>query len=227
MTMSTGDLASRVDAVIAAIDTGAPVAEQALLVSAVLQPELDIAAQLTLLDRLAEQCSAPTREAVFQHLFGSGRFVGDRDTYHAWRNSCLDQVLATGRGMPITLSVLAIGVAARLGVTLVGVGMPGHFLVGDASDPAWFGDPFHARWALTRDDCRLVYESVGGDRWSPEFVRPIGDRLIVVRILNNLRSSCERHRDPLRLAVVMAICGRLPELAADQATVRRAMAILN
>lgn len=223
--MSSSDLTRRVDDLLAAVDAHAPLDEQALRVSAVLQPSLDVTAQLRALDDLAEHCPAATREAVFQHLFASGRFVGDRETYHAWRNSCLDQVLATGRGMPITLSVLAIAVAARLGVTLVGVGMPGHFLVGDATEPGWYGDPFHARWGLTAEDCRDLYESVGGERWTPAHLHPTSDRAIVLRILNNLRAACDG--DPVRLAVVMAIRSRLPELAGELSSARRAMAILN
>jgi hypothetical protein len=80
----------------------------------------------------------------------SGLFEGDRADYHHWRNSCIDHVLETRRGMPITLSVVAIEVARRVGVTLAGVGMPGHFLVGDPTDPEWFADPFHGRTALGR-----------------------------------------------------------------------------
>jgi regulator of sirC expression with transglutaminase-like and TPR domain len=225
--MAWADFPSRLDDAEAAIRDAAPLAEQALRVSAVIQPGLDVAAQLAVIDGLAAGCPAPTREAVFQELFGSGRFAGDRETYHAWRNSCLDQVLATGRGMPITLSVLAIAVATRLGVRLVGVGMPGHFLVGDLTDPGWFGDPFNARWGLTEDECGELYRAIGGDAWTPDLLRPTPDRLVILRILNNLRASCERHHDPLRLAVVMAIRARLPELASEQAAVRRATAILN
>ena len=89
-------------------------------------------------------CSAPTR------------FAGDRSTYTDWRNSCLDHVLETGRGIPITLSVLLIEVARRRGVELVGIGMPAHFLVGDPTDPEWFVDPFHGGRTLDRAGCEAL-----------------------------------------------------------------------
>ena len=58
------------------------------------------------------------------------------DAYYDWRNSCLDRVLDTRVGIPISLSVLMIEVARRVGVPLVGIGMPAHFLVRTVDDPA-------------------------------------------------------------------------------------------
>jgi len=77
---------------------------------------------------------------MLPHLFGRGRFSGNRRDYYDPRNSLLDQVLERQLGIPITLAIVAMEVGRRLGVPLSGVGMPGHFLVG--SDGSYF-DPFH------------------------------------------------------------------------------------
>jgi regulator of sirC expression with transglutaminase-like and TPR domain len=201
--------------------------ELAVAISQVLQPGLDPIEVLAEIDLLAAECPTPTRDGVMQHLFGSGLFEGDRADYHHWRNSCIDHVISTRRGMPITLSVVAIEVARRVGVTLAGVGMPGHFLVGDPTDPDWFADPFHGRTALGRQDCRELMVSMGMARWSEGFLRTIPPRLVAARILNNVKFSCERRSDEVRLAVVMQARQLLPELGDDPVDAQLALAVLN
>ncbi|HUF99690.1 MAG TPA: transglutaminase family protein, partial [Ilumatobacter sp.] len=95
----------------------APVDELALLVSFALNPGLDVLESLADLDELAGECPTPTRDGVMHFLFGGSepRFRGDTTDYHQWRNSALDQVIRRGRGMPITLAVVAIAVAERVG----------------------------------------------------------------------------------------------------------------
>lgn len=211
-----------------AVSTDQPTLDElAAAISQVLQPGLDTIGVLTELDELAASCPTPTRDGVMQHLFGSGRLVGDRSDYHGWRNSCIDHVLEQGRGMPITLAVVAVEVARRVGVRLAGVGMPGHFLVGDPADPTWFADPFHARTALGRDDCRELMVSMGMTRWSERFLETIPPRLVAARMLNNLKFSCERRHDEVRLAIVMQARQVLPELGDDPVEARLALAVLN
>ena len=221
------ELSLRVEAFRHAVLGDADLDELALTVSMALQPELDLTARLADLDEIAAAVATPTRDGVVAHLFGPGAFTGDRDDYHGWRNSCLDQVLLRRRGMPITLSVVTIEVARRVGVRLIGVGMPGHFLVGDADDTDWFADPFHGRGGLARDDCRTIYESMGGGRWSPAMLDPTPNRLVIARILNNLRAACQRDGDRVRLAIVMHLRQQLPEFAAEAAAAGVAATVFN
>ncbi len=223
----TSELAVRVARFREAVTADADLDELALSMSAAIQPDLDIVGALADLDELAAACPTPTRDGVIASLFASGRLVGDRDEYHGWRNSCIDQVVARGRGMPISLSVIAIEVARRVGVRLVGVGMPGHFLVGDPADDQWFADPFHGRTALTPMDCQAIYAGMGGGRWSPTMLAPTPNRLVVARMLNNLRAACERSGDRVRLAVVMQLRHQLPEFAAESDAAATAATIFN
>jgi regulator of sirC expression with transglutaminase-like and TPR domain len=201
--------------------------ELALAVSMVLQPDLDLIGTLAVLDQLAADCPTPTRDGVIAHLFGSGLFRGDPADYQHWRNSCLDRVIELRRGMPITLAVVAIEVARRVGVPLHGVGMPGHFLVGDPADPGWFADPFHGGTSLDPDDCRELAAALGVPGWSPRFLDPTPNRLVVARILNNLKVSCERRGDLVRLALVMQARQAMTEFASERDDARRSLAALN
>lgn len=207
-------------------DPDATLDEMALALSAALQPDLDVIGAMAQLDELAAECGTPTRDGIVEHLFTSGRLVGDRDDYHRWQNSCIDHVVRSGHGMPITLTVVAIEIARRLGVELAGIGMPGHFLLGDPHDRGWFADPFHGLGGLDADDCRRLLLGMGVTQWSPRFLEPTPPRLIVARMLNNLKIGCERRGDRVRLAIVIHARAAVRELATEGGDAS-ALAVLN
>lgn len=162
----------------------------AFLIAAHARADLDLDAQLTRLDELAAGCAAPTLDAVTAHLFGALGFTGDVEDYGNPRNSLLDVVLDRRRGIPITLSVVLIEVARRAGVELLGVGMPGHFLVRAADDEDLFVDPFHQS-VLDRDGCEKLFAVLHGPRapFDPRYLEPVGPRAIIARMLTNLQRS--------------------------------------
>src|SRR5207244_3904709 len=115
-----------------------PLAEAALLIAAEEYPGLDIGEYLSRLDALADtvreavdNVSHPEEVGVLltNHLHDSEGFRGNVDDYYDPRNSFLNEVFDRRRGIPISLSILYIEVGRRLGVSLRGIGMPGHFLV--------------------------------------------------------------------------------------------------
>jgi regulator of sirC expression with transglutaminase-like and TPR domain len=206
-----------------------PLDRTALTLAAVLRPGLDIEHALRDLDGLAASCQASDRDGIVAELFGGTRFTGDRSTYSDWRNSCLDHVLETGRGIPITLSVLLIEVARRCGIELVGIGMPAHFLVGDPADPEWFVDPFHGGRMLDRAGCETLLRNITRDQvaWRPSHLDPTPNRAIIARMLNNLRAGFGGRGDRVRLALVMRMRMAMPELRGEQAEAVRALSVLN
>lgn len=196
-----------------------PLDEAALLISTSIQPDLDLEHWLAALDDLAQRCPTPTPAGVAEHLFGSERFAGNRRAYYDWRNSCLDRVIASRTGIPISLSVLMIEVARRLGVELRGVGMPAHFLVRPAADPHVFFDPFDGGRLLDRDGARVLFEQVTGGQvaWNERYLDPTSNRDTVIRMLNNLKSGFAGRSDAVRLAIVMELRDAVPELAEQEA----------
>jgi regulator of sirC expression with transglutaminase-like and TPR domain len=210
-------------------DAELPLDRAALTLAAVLRPGLDVEQSLDDLDVLAASCPTSDRDVVVATLFAAKRFTGDRSTYSDWRNSCLDHVLATGRGIPITLSVLLIEVARRRGIELVGIGMPAHFLVGDARDPEWFVDPFHGGRTLDPAGCEALLREITRDQvpWRSSHLDPTPNRTIVARMLNNLRAGFGQRGDRVRLALVTRMRMAVPELRDDRADAVRALAVLN
>jgi len=110
-------------------------------------------------------------------------------------NSLLDRVLDRRIGLPISLAIVEIETARRLGLELTGIGLPGHFIVGGPggglSDPADGGRP------LTPDDCQaLIRRSIGdGILLNAGMLRPSGTRQILARVLRNLRTAHLARRD--------------------------------
>ena len=211
-------------------DQVVPLDEAALLISTAIQPGLELVDWLAELDRLADGCASHTAEGVAHQLFGVDHFTGNRGAYYDWRNSCLDRVIATRTGIPISLSVLMIEVARRIGVELQGVGMPAHFLVRMADDVDVFFDPFDGGRRLGRSQARALFEDVTGGQvpWNEAFLEPTPNRDIVIRMLNNLKSVFAGRADAVRLAIVMDLRSTVPELAElEAAEIAATSAIFN
>ncbi|HEX6310283.1 MAG TPA: transglutaminase family protein [Acidimicrobiia bacterium] len=192
-------------------DAEIPLDEAAALIAAHAHPGLDVAVLLRRLDDLAGESGADDAEAVARFLFAERGFAGNTVDYGDPRNSYLDDVLERRLGIPISLSVLMMEVGRRRGITIHGVGMPGHFLVSpaDAGD-VWF-DPFHGGRRLDLAGCRArFHELQGADaEFRPEFLAPTAARAVLARMLANLQHTLLR-RDPASVAWVLRLRLRIP-----------------
>ena len=204
-----------------------PLDEGALLIAAHAYPDLDVAAQLSRLDALAEGCADPTLEALCHHLFGDCGFTGNAGEYHDPRNSYLNEVLDRRLGIPISLSVLTIEVGRRLGLALAGVGMPGHFLVRHQGEPPVLLDPFGAGRRLGEPEAEELFRSLGGSGpFLPQFLDPVGPRAILSRMLANLQGVFFS-RDVRQAAWVLRLRLAIPGLGKEaRLGVARALAAL-
>lgn len=158
--------------------------DEAALLIAAHDHDVDVARELQRLDALA--AGAPSDAAgLARHLFVELGFAGNQVDYGDPRNSFLDEVLTRRLGLPITLSVLMMEVGRRRGLTIEGVGMPGHFLVRAAPDELY--DPFHAGEALDAAGCRARFEATQpGAVFDAAYLDPVGKRAILARMLANL-----------------------------------------
>lgn len=166
-----------------------PLDEAALLLATCVRP-VDVDEGLVRLDDLASGCRGRDARGVSAYLFVELGFAGDTADYGDPRNSFLDDVMTRRRGIPITLSVLMMEVARRIGVQVLGVGMPGHFLVRDAQRADVFFDPFNGGVRLDEAAAQARFHEVAGDeRFRKEFLDPVGPRAILSRMLANLQQS--------------------------------------
>lgn len=173
--------------------------EAALLIALDAYPGLDVAGYIAQLDDLARplrdriDAATPLPAAIEMlngHLFGEIGFRGNTEAYYDPRNSYLNEVLDRRTGIPVTLSVVYMEVARRLGVEVVGVGLPGHFVVeARREDRVILLDPFHGGQALAFEDAEGLMEGVYGGvlPFSEDLLEPVSKRAILARILNNLK----------------------------------------
>lgn len=201
-----------------------------LSMSSALQRPLDEVEWLARIDLLAGECPTPTVDGVARYLFDDLGFNGNAGAYYDWRNSCLDRVMDTRVGIPISLSVLMIEVARRVDVPLVGIGMPAHFLVRTVNGPERFFDPFAGGEELDAQGARDLFERItrGQVPWRDSYLQPTFSLPIIVRMLNNLRSIFQGRSDELRLALVMQMRAQIEQLArAESAEIESATAVFN
>lgn len=197
------------------------IAEVALLLAADEYPDLDHYFNLGLIDGLAHELSSRlggTLEArvaaLAEYLFEEQGFAGNGDDYYDPRNSYLNDVIRRRLGIPITLSVLAMIVGTRAGLSVVGVGLPGHFIAKAVEgDEEVLFDPFNGGQLLTLDACAALAEAVTGRPFDPTpaalAATPIG--LIVARMLNNLKGIYLQREDfPRSVRVMERLCTLVP-----------------
>ena len=238
------DADSRARFAVLASGEGAPVEldEAAVLVAAEYSTAVDLEAVRGELDGLARTALARipahaddhTRiDALVETLAHDAGFRGNTREYHDPRNSFLNEVLARRRGIPITLSVVYLEVARRIGLPLVGVSFPGHFLVrypGPAAPvilDAFSAGAKVSEASLVQRLCRGVRG--GLDR--PEARRMLSRLLtgasvreIVVRMFGNLKAIFLEQQDHGRALVAV---DRILVLAPDEPSELWARAVLH
>ena len=195
-------------------DAEIPLDEAALLIAAHDHP-VDVDSELAELDALAAILPPSTdAPAIADHLFRVLGYAGNTVDYGDPRNSYLDEVRLRRLGIPITLSVLMLEVGRRAGVTLHGVGMPGHFLVG--AEPGAFFDPFHGGAALDVEGCRERFVATRGDEpFRAEYLAPVPKSAVLSRMLANLVNTFMQ-RDPPSAVWAVRLRLRIPGLAPEE-----------
>jgi len=139
--------------------------------------------------------------------------------YYDVRNSFLNDVLERKTGIPITLSVVYVSLDRQIGLPIVGVGMPGHFLVRYSAQPTVFWiDPFHRGQLLTQEDCQQLLERMYGQalEWSDAYIEPVSDHAILQRMLYNLKAIYVHQGDHRRaLGVVERLLLLRPDVLTE------------
>jgi len=212
-------------------------ARAALTIARTEYPELDVEHYVHRLDELARRVrvrlsrlpdAGETIRALNEVLFAEEGLRGNRDGYYDPRNSFLNDVLDRRLGIPITLSLIYMEVARRLGFPLFGVGMPGHFLLKhyDVEGRETLIDPFEGGSIVSASDCQHRLDEIysGQMRLQPEFLLAVSRRQILTRVLNNLKNiylSARNFKKALPIVdLILAIYPRSPEDVKQRATLR-------
>lgn len=182
-------------------------------------PELDVQSVLDEVDqwlaRLQRRLPAdagPLQKlrALNQFFFTDLHLAGNVNDFYDPDNSFVHAVLASRRGIPITLAVLWMELAQGLGLAVRGVGFPGHFLV-KANLPMGQAviDPMTGRSLSHEALSELLepYRRRGGQLDGSEapmslYLQTTPPRDIIARMLRNLKEIYKSQEDWQRLLAV-------------------------
>ncbi|HEY9643165.1 MAG TPA: tetratricopeptide repeat protein [Coleofasciculaceae cyanobacterium] len=192
-------------------------------------PQLDVDEYLSALDAMAVEvqerlpsASYPLRviQTLNRYLYEDLKFCGNTDQYYDPRNSYLNDVIDRRTGIPITLSLVYLEIARRIDFPMVGVGMPGHFLIRPVGEELQiFVDPFNQGEVMFEQDCqeRLGQLYNRPFEFRPEFLESVSPRYFLARILTNLKAVYLQSQDVLRaLAAIERILLLLPHSLMEQ-----------
>ena len=186
-------------------------AHGALLIAKAAYPELDETLYLGHLDRIASRVKRDmttdpdvidiiTRINLI--LFDEEKFRGNRDDYYDPDNSFLNRVLDRKTGIPITLCLIYIEVAGRLGLDVRGIGLPGHFIAALYHESGKiYIDPFNGGEIRTKDDCLEIVRTYTSKAAAPDlhWLLPIGKKEFLARMLRNLKFIYARQENDVML----------------------------
>lgn len=192
-------------------------------------PDLDPEEYLNALDMMAVEVEErlpveryPLRiiQTVNQYLFEDLKFVGNTDNYYDPANSYLNQVIDRRLGIPITLSLIYLEITKRIDFPMVGVGMPGHFLIRPTvGDMQVFVDAFHQGEVMFTEDCQERLSQIYGRPVDlrPEFLQAVDAHHFLARILMNLKAIYIQRSDLRRtLTVIERLLLLFPDAPMEQ-----------
>lgn len=167
-------------------------------------PEIHSAAYMALLDLFADEIrerlagiasGVPQLKVINQYLFSTLGFKGNETDYYHPENSYLNKVIDRRLGNPISLCLIYLFICRRLGLPLVGIGMPSHFLCRyKSSEGEIYIDVFGGGRFMTRADCiRFLNFTQYG--FQKGFLSPITPRRTLMRICANLHQIHSRRQD--------------------------------
>ena len=178
----------------------------ALLVALIDNDEVDVDGYRQELDRMAREISkglppdadeAARLAALNKYLFDEHGFHGSRGDYYHRSNSYVNEVLDDREGLPITLSVIYIELAHKIGLRIVGVGLPGHFVVRHepVQGESQLLDVYERGQLVPRAEAEKHFEQIARRPATDADFAAASKRVIIVRILQNLRGLAQRSQD--------------------------------
>lgn len=172
----------------------------ALAISRIAYPNLVIEEYLAQIDEMRQTVAAsvagasaggPRALTLVQALRLELGLRGNVERYYDAANSYLNIVIERRTGLPIMLSLLLVTIGQGLGLSIEGVGFPGHFMVRyEDEEGIWFLDPFHGAVMKPEDVPAYFLKLFGHSSLNLDrgVFWPVSPTSWAMRILNNLQA---------------------------------------
>jgi regulator of sirC expression with transglutaminase-like and TPR domain len=191
-------------------------------------PELDVASYQRQIRDMADELGARLTasdseekrwQVLTNYLFAENGFHGSRTDYYNRANSYVSDVLDDREGIPITLSILFLELAQRIGLTNVaGASLPGHFAVHyfPADGESQLIDVFSGGNVMSRAEAEELAAD-HGTALTEQHLAPAPKKDIVIRMLNNLLGIAQQSGPPADVLRYLDVLVALnPAAAADR-----------
>ena len=197
----------------------------ALLIAAQLQPEMDVEFYQHKIDTMIDEMRNRVRhdmdeqtrvQGLNDYFYNVLGFAGDKQDYYLPENSLMNHVIERRRGIPITLAILYLKLAAAIDLDAYGIGFPGHYLVGVHSEHEDLVlDPFEQGHSLNHTQLRNMLQQLThvhpDDVLLEKNLLPASNGDSVVRMLRNLKQIyIEAQKVELALSCIEMILSILP-----------------
>lgn len=194
----------------------------AMLIAKLDNPEVDVEAYVESADGIAEtirkrfradQGEAERLSLLDEYLFKQNGFHGSRIDYYNAANSHLDRVIDDREGLPVTLSVLYMSLAKKLGLNVVGVGLPGHFVVRHQPQKGEVQliDVFDGGTRIGQSDANVIVLKATGRMPTEDDFKASGHRQILIRMLRNLLVLVPKDAPEIALPYAEAMAALEPD----------------
>ena len=168
----------------------------ALLLAKYDNQEIDIDAYYSEIERMGEDLLSKIKNnigleakvaLISQYLFKDNGYHGSRTDYYNQSNSYLNEVLDDREGIPITLSIIYIELAERIGLKMQGLGLPGHFVVFyNNNGNRKIIDPFDNGKPITKADADAIVKEYDITMNANDY-KAADNKSIIQRMLYNLK----------------------------------------
>ncbi len=168
----------------------------ALLLAKYDNQEIDIDAYYSEIERMGEDLLSKIKNnigleakvaLISQYLFKDNGYHGSRTDYYNQSNSYLNEVLDDREGIPITLSIIYIELAERIGLKMQGLGLPGHFVVCyNNNGNRKIIDPFDNGKPITKADADAIVKEYDITMNANDY-KAADNKSIIQRMLYNLK----------------------------------------
>ena len=138
-------------------------------------------------------------QTFMKFIFEDLNFRGDNKDYHNPANGFIDQVIERRKGLPISLSLVAMFIARRLQLPVFGVNLPIHFMlafVGEKEEQLI--DPYDQGAEVSYDQCYFFLKK-NNVTPKPDHFKMASDLNILARCIRNLMHSYERNEEHERV----------------------------
>jgi regulator of sirC expression with transglutaminase-like and TPR domain len=186
----------------------------ALELAALDHPATDIDPYVDILSAMTERIAADAQEAEGSEeqagllaavIAGHYGFAGDRATYDDPANADLIRVIDRRRGLPVSLSILYVAAAQRMGWHADVLNTPGHVLVriGPDTSPVLI-DCFDGGKIVGPAELSALLQTILGPQAvpAPEHLTPMSNRAVLVRLLMNQAVRAETAGDGARALAI-------------------------